>query len=90
MVLELLWEQHQQNIVQYKKAAEVVTQPTVPETPTEQPNVNTEPEKPNNSGTEEPTKPDTGPTEEPEKPSSGDTGNTETGGNTTDNTTNNQ
>lgn len=74
----------------HKKAAEVVTQPTVPETPTEQPNVNTEPEKPNNSGTEEPTKPDTGPTEEPEKPSSGDTGNTETGGSTTDNTTNNQ
>ena len=74
----------------HKKAAEVVTQPTVPETPAEQPNVNTEPEKPNNSGTEEPTKPDTGPTEEPEEPSSGDTGNTETGGNTTDNTTNNQ
>ncbi len=72
MVLELLWEQHQQNIVQYIKKLQKskVTQPTVPETPTEQPNVNTEPEKPNNSGTEEPTKPDTGPTEEPEKPSS--------------------
>lgn len=71
----------------HKKPVEVVV-PTQPETPTEEPDDNTE-EKPIDGENEKPTNPDdTKPTEpeKPEKPGSGDTGN---GDSTGDNTVNN-
>ena len=63
------------------KKTEVVA-PTQPETPTEEPDDNTE-EKPSDGENEKPTNPDTKPTEQekPDKPGSGDTGDTG-GGNT--------
>lgn len=65
----------------HKKPVEVVT-PIVPETPTEEPDDNTE-EKPGDGENEKPTNPDTDPAEpeKPDKPGSGDTGDTG-GGNT--------
>lgn len=63
------------------KKTEVVA-PTQPETPTEEPDDNTN-EKPNDGENEKPTNPGTDPTEpeKPDKPGSGDTGDTG-GGNT--------